>query len=47
MNFLMKGHTHEDVDQLFSRFGQKLSTNNVITVKGKLLICPVQPFNLY
>ena len=30
LNFLMKGNTHEDVDQLFSRFGNKLSTNNVV-----------------
>ena len=30
LNFLMKGNTHEDFDQLFSRFGNKLSTNNVL-----------------
>ena len=35
VNFLMKGHTHEDCDQLFSRFGVKLATNNVVTVEGK------------
>jgi ABC-type uncharacterized transport system involved in gliding motility auxiliary subunit len=34
INFLMKGHTHEDCDQLFSRFGVKLSHRNVVTVKG-------------
>ena len=31
----MKGHTHEDCDQLFSTFGAKLATNNVVTVEGK------------
>ena len=30
----MKGHTNEDCDQLFSRFGVKLSDRNVVTVKG-------------
>ena len=36
INFLMKGHTHEDCDQLFSRFGLKLSKNDVVTVDGEL-----------
>ena len=31
----MKGHTHEDCDQLFSRFGVKLGKNDVVTVDGK------------
>ena len=31
----MKGHTHEDCDQLFSRFGVKLSRSDVVTVPGK------------
>ena len=34
----MKGHTHEDCDQLFSRFGLKLGTNDVVTVDGMLII---------
>jgi hypothetical protein len=33
----MKGHTHEDCDQLFSRFGVKLGTNDVVTVDGMLI----------
>ena len=33
----MKGHTHEDCDQLFSRFGVKLSKRDVVTVTGKCL----------
>jgi hypothetical protein len=31
VNFLMKGHTHEDCDQLFSRYGVKLATNNMLS----------------
>ena len=31
----MKGHTHEDCDQLFSRFDAKHATNNIVTVDGK------------
>ena len=34
MNVLMKGHTHEDCDQLFSRYAVKLSKCNVVTGEG-------------
>ena len=29
-------YTHEDCDQLFSRYGLLLSNNDVVTVEGKL-----------
>ena len=33
-NFLPVGHTHEDVDQLFSRIAEKLRHNDVYTLDG-------------
>ena len=33
IGFLMVGHTHEDVDQLFSRFSQRLGWNESKTIQ--------------
>ena len=35
LGFLMVGHTHEDVDQRFSRLSQYLSKNSASTIAGK------------
>ena len=35
LGFLMVGHTHEDIDQFFSRFSQYLRQNSVHTFPGK------------
>lgn len=32
LNFLMVGHTHEDIDQMFSRFSTALGKHNAITI---------------
>jgi len=43
VNFLPVGHTHEDVDQMFSRIGKKLlrigaqSLEGILCIKLKLL----------
>ena len=35
LSFLMVGHTHEDVDQVFSRISTYLRKNSVYTLSGK------------
>ena len=32
MGFLMVGHTHEDIDALFSRFSEQLRTSHTVTL---------------
>ena len=34
MNFLPVGHTHEDIDQFFSKVSHKLKKSNVETFLG-------------
>lgn len=36
INFLPVGHTHEDIDQLFSRIGQRLLRVGAETIDGKI-----------
>ena len=36
INFLMVGHTHEDVDQFFSRIRESILKHNVITLDGNV-----------
>ena len=44
MNFLPVGHTHEDVDQLFSRIGDKIRKSGCESLPGKhLYICSLNP----
>ena len=35
IGFLMKGHTHEDIDQLFSCVSRHLHKENTFTLQGK------------
>lgn len=41
MSFLMVGHTHEDIDQVFSRVSAHLKKNSVYTIDGMInfLVC--------
>ena len=32
INFLIMGHTHEDIDVMFGRWSERLKTNNYLTV---------------
>ena len=32
LGFLMVGHTHEDIDALFSRFSKQLRTSHTVTL---------------
>ena len=36
MSFLMVGHTHEDIDQVFSRVSAHLKKNSVYTMEGMI-----------
>lgn len=40
MSFLMVGHTHEDIDQVFSRISAHLKKNSVYTVEGMKSLIP-------
>ena len=35
LSFLMVGHTHEDIDQVFSRVSEHLAKNSVYTIEGR------------
>lgn len=37
MGFLPVGHTHEDIDQLFSCVSRKLKHSNALTITGEML----------
>ena len=37
MGFLMVGHTHEDIDALFSGFCEQLWTSHTVTLPGPIL----------
>ena len=37
LGFLMVGHTHEDIDQFFSKFSQYLKNNSAHTLPGILI----------
>ena len=39
VGYLPVGHTHEDIDQMFSRFAIALETNDAITVSELLRVC--------
>ena len=36
VNFLPVGHTHEDVDQLFSRIGAEIKKSGIESLPGKI-----------
>lgn len=36
VNFLLPGHTHEDVDQMFSCFSKRFARNNIFTVSDMM-----------
>ena len=38
MSFLMVGHTHEDIDQVFSRVSAHLKKNSVYTLEGEYVV---------
>lgn len=38
INFLMVGHTHEVIDQVFSRLGVEITNSNLLTFDGMLLL---------
>lgn len=43
VGFLLVGHTHEDIDQMFSRFAQYLRQNSAHTLPGKTQFkCTIQ-----
>ena len=37
--FLPKGHTHNDVDQMFSRFSDVLNCSNILTTRDIVRVC--------
>lgn len=39
VDLLPAGHTHEDVDQFFSKVSHKLKKNNVETIQGLSPVC--------
>ena len=43
IGFLPVGHTHEDIDQLFSCISRHLHHKNAITIPGKLIYSPLIP----
>ena len=39
VNFMMVGHTHDDIDQMFSRFSAKLHNKNAVTISQLSTVC--------
>ena len=37
INFLMVGHTHEIIDQVFSRLGVQIKNQNILTLEGMFI----------